>query len=828
MTAAALPAEDVAAAERVAVVIVNANAGAYLERALEHLERQTVAPARVIVVDNASRDGSTAVVRSRFPWAELVEPGVNLGFAAANNLAIRQAEDCDFVALLNPDAFPEPRWLEALLAAARSHPAHAVFGSTLVSARDPSLLDGTGDSYHVAGIAWRRDQFAPVSAARDAAETFSACAAAALYRRDALVEVGGFDESFFCYYEDTDLAYRLRLAGHPTLHVPEAVALHVGSAVTGSLSAFTVYHSCRNQVWTWVKNTPLPLLLLSLPAHLLLNLVVVLAYARLGVARAALAGKRDAFRDLPRVVRERRAVQARRTVSSWDVLQAMTSARELGRATRRSRAVLRAQVAAPATGATHAIARNVAGQSVARVLSVALSVAITALLTRHLGVAGFGSFVSAIASLALFSFFFDWGTQTMLVRELSDPSVERERVLAKTLALRCALSLPTVGLVAAFLFVLYRDQPQVRLAGLVLLVTIPLGAFASTLEAAFQARLLSYRSAFAQLGAQAASAVAIAVLVVMDAPFVAIVAAAAAGAFAYAGAVFVLARPLLEVGLELDLRFARQLLARSFPLGIALVLNTLYFRIDAVLLVALRGSGEAGLYGVAYRFLEGLLPFGGFLVVSLFPLLSRAAQQADAARLRGLAQRGVDVLVVIALPIVVGVIMYAPQLIRLLAGSRFAAAALPLRIVIVGAGLMFVNGLLGYMVIAIDRQRSALWLNALTLVANVCLNLALIPRFGATGAAAAATASEVVILAGNLFMLRRFAGFAPSLNLGGRAATASLAMAAPLALAHLGLAAGVPVAAATYVAVLVLMRVHRLLDPRAPLHGRLDDVVLVQ
>ena len=334
--------------ERVAVVIVNANAGAYLERALEQLERQTVAPARVIVVDNASSDGSTEAVRTRFPQVELVEPGVNLGFAAANNLAIRLADDCELVALLNPDAFPEPRWLEELLAAARSHPAHAVFGSTLVSARDASLLDGTGDSYHRSGIAWRRDQFAASSLPREGGETFSACAAAALYRRDALVEVGGFDESFFCYYEDTDLAYRLRLVGRPCLHVPEAVALHVGSAVTGSLSPFTIYHSCRNQVWTWVKNTPWPLLLLSLPAHLLVNLLVVVSYARLGVGRAALAGKRDALLGLRRVLRERRAIQARRTSSSASVLRAMSPTRELRRAARRTRATLRPRSTAAA------------------------------------------------------------------------------------------------------------------------------------------------------------------------------------------------------------------------------------------------------------------------------------------------------------------------------------------------------------------------------------------------------------------------------------------------------------------------------------------------
>jgi len=297
---------------RVGVVIVNRNAGGHLAQALESLARQTVAPQRVIVVDNASDDGSLDGIEERFPSVELVRSEENLGFAAANNLAIRMCEDCDFVALLNPDAFPEPDWLETLLRAAADHPECGFFGSRLVLAGDPGTLDGTGDQFHVSGLAWRRDQGAPASVGREEGETFSACAAAALYRRDALLAVGGFDESFFCYYEDSDLAFRLRLAGHRCLYVPGAVALHVGSATTGLLSAFTIYHSARNQLWTYVKNMPGPLLWLYLPQHLLVTVLTILVYALHRRGGAAFRGKVDGLRELPRVLAERRRIQRAR------------------------------------------------------------------------------------------------------------------------------------------------------------------------------------------------------------------------------------------------------------------------------------------------------------------------------------------------------------------------------------------------------------------------------------------------------------------------------------------------------------------------------------
>lgn len=307
----------------VGVVIVNKNAGAYLARTLESLQRQTVPPRRVVVVDNASDDGSLDGLDARFPQFAFVRSGENLGFAAGNNLAIAMCDDCELVALLNPDAFPEPNWLETLVAAAATHPECAFFGSRLVLDADRELLDGTGDMYHVSGLAWRRDQFQPVTLERPQRESFSACAAAALYRRDAFVAVGGFDESFFCYYEDTDLAFRLRLAGHRGLYVPDAVAYHVGSATTGLISAFTIYHSMRNQLWTFVKNMPGPLLWLYLPQHLLVTVLSVMAYSSHGLGRAALAGKLDGLRGLPRVLAERRRIQASRVASVGEVRGAM-------------------------------------------------------------------------------------------------------------------------------------------------------------------------------------------------------------------------------------------------------------------------------------------------------------------------------------------------------------------------------------------------------------------------------------------------------------------------------------------------------------------------
>jgi GT2 family glycosyltransferase len=248
----------------------------------------------------------------------------NIGFAGGNNIALAQS-DTEFVALLNPDAFPEEDWLEKLLEAAQAHPKAAAFGSRQLREENPAVLDGVGDSYHMSGGVWR-NRFGAMQQASDLipSEIFSPCAAAALYRRKALVDVGGFDEKYFCYLEDVDLGFRLRLGGHKAIYVPQAVVRHVGSATTGGQhSDFSAYHGHRNLLWTFVKDMPGILFWLLLPLHIVLNVVTVTYLIFRGQGGVAVCAKLDAIKELPRIWRKRREIQSRRvaTISEiWRVL----------------------------------------------------------------------------------------------------------------------------------------------------------------------------------------------------------------------------------------------------------------------------------------------------------------------------------------------------------------------------------------------------------------------------------------------------------------------------------------------------------------------------
>lgn len=312
----------------VTVVIVNFNAGRHLPRCLAALASQSALPERIVVVDNASSDGSLAAARTLVAETPALAgrtafdaAGRNLGFAAASNRGLATAAT-EFVALLNPDAFPEPGWLAALMTAAVAHPESAAFGSRQMRAGHEGVLDGIGDRWHVSGLAWREGygrQLEPDDL--EGREIFSACAAAALYRRAAVVEVGGLDEDYFCFGEDVDLGYRLRLAGHRARYVPDAVVTHVGGA--SSDDELATYLGHRNLAWTVLKDTPGPLLAPVLLAHLSQSIFTGVILGCRGRGRAFARAKWDAWSGLGRCWQKRRTVQAARRISSWQILSAM-------------------------------------------------------------------------------------------------------------------------------------------------------------------------------------------------------------------------------------------------------------------------------------------------------------------------------------------------------------------------------------------------------------------------------------------------------------------------------------------------------------------------
>jgi O-antigen/teichoic acid export membrane protein len=461
------------------------------------------------------------------------------------------------------------------------------------------------------------------------------------------------------------------------------------------------------------------------------------------------------------------------------------------------------------------VAWNTVAQSAARVVTLALAILTTFLLTRHLGVSGYGVYVTVAAYVPFFVIFFDAGMTAYVVRSLSTDQAGSD-LFREALGLRIALTLPTtlIALVVAVVAYGGADEAITRNAIAIALPMILFMTVASATNALFQARLEMDRVALAEIGGQLVATALIVAVVLSDLSVYAAVAAAVVGTFANMALLLLFAGRITSVRPLLRPARWRVLVRQALPLGLSIMVAVVYFRADAVLLSLLKGAEAVGIYGVAYRLLEAVVAFPGFLYVSVFPLLSQAAGRRDFEHLRDVTQRAFDVLLLAAIPVVCGTFVLAPQIVDALAGERFGAAVTPLRIVIAGAGLMFVNGLFAYVLIAVDRQVALLWTGVATLVFNVGLNLALIPRYSYNAAAAVATASEGMTLVALLVLVMRHAGFKPTLRIAAKGAAAGAVMIVCLAVTPSNLVLLVAVGVCAYGVTLLLLRTHASLELR--------------
>ncbi len=317
-----VPAADAASA--VTVVIVAYESGDYLQPCVDALAAQSFAGFEAVVADNASQDRSVQALRLPDPRFRVLDMGGNLGFAAANN-RVAEASGAEFLVLLNPDAVADPGWLQALVTAARRHGEAASFGSIQLRLEAADILDGLGDVWHVAGLAWRAGEGRPAAGAPGDGEIFAPCGAAALYRRQAFLDLGGFDERFFCYCEDVDLGHRLRAAGWTSRRVSTAIVRHAGSGISGRTSDFTMFHGHRNRIWTFVKNTPGAWFYLLAPYHIAFNLLYLGSAMRRGVFRPVWRSYGAALRGLAPFWTDRRALGKTRQTAFGALLKLMAT-----------------------------------------------------------------------------------------------------------------------------------------------------------------------------------------------------------------------------------------------------------------------------------------------------------------------------------------------------------------------------------------------------------------------------------------------------------------------------------------------------------------------
>ncbi len=299
----------------VSIIVLNWNGKFFLKECLVALGTQTYRDVEIIFVDNGSTDRSIDFVVEQFPLIRIVTLDKNYGFAGGN---IRGLEVCkgEFIALLNNDTRVEATWLENLVVPMKKNASVGICASKLL-VETTGKIDSAGDMLTSWGVGLKRGCGGDPHLYGDEQNIFGACAAAALYRRTMLDDIGFLDEDFFFNDEDTDLNFRAQLAGWNCTYVPSALVYHKVNATIGNLSDLHVYYHVRNLEFLWLKNMPKELML-RYAHHKLIQELGSLLYLGLrhGKWKPFFKGKRDAVKLFPRMMKKRKEVQAKRRVTN--------------------------------------------------------------------------------------------------------------------------------------------------------------------------------------------------------------------------------------------------------------------------------------------------------------------------------------------------------------------------------------------------------------------------------------------------------------------------------------------------------------------------------
>ncbi len=293
------------------VLIVSWNSREELSRTLPAANAELGPDDELIVVDNDSIDGSAEAVASLAPGARLIRTGYNAGFAAACNIAAAQAAG-ELLIVLNPDAVPLPGWGEAIRRPWVEERGWAAW-QALVADHGGERINSAGNPVHFTGILWAGGHGRPIEDAPPAGEVTYLSGACLAIPRPVWERAGGFPEHFFLYHEDADLCLRLRLAGGALGIEPAAVVDH------------EYEFGAREHKWRWlernrwaflIRNYPTPLLVRLAPALLATELALIPVSFAAGWGRQKVAAVLEVLGWLPRLLRERRGIQATRSVSS--------------------------------------------------------------------------------------------------------------------------------------------------------------------------------------------------------------------------------------------------------------------------------------------------------------------------------------------------------------------------------------------------------------------------------------------------------------------------------------------------------------------------------
>lgn len=421
-------------------------------------------------------------------------------------------------------------------------------------------------------------------------------------------------------------------------------------------------------------------------------------------------------------------------------------------------------------GLTRKVAYNTGALIFGRVLNTAISLVIVALLTRYLGVAGYGQYTTVFAFVGIFSTFADFGFMLVLLRELGAGKMPEEKAVANVLSIRTIFALLVYALCFCLGWLMHYPL-AVHLGIGVIAIAMFFNSVQGTIIAVLQAKLEAQKAVIGDIVGRVIIFALTYLLFLAHAQLVALLVAYAIGSAVDVAVKSYYANKLIPLRFGYDAKYWRYLWGESWPIGLAGILSIIYFKVDSVMLSVMKTPSDIGIYGAPYKIFEVVLALSALYMGVVFPILSRYYAQKDSTGFENGMQKSFDFMTLLSLPIMAACLAIAPAIIHVVAGESFVVAhtfsignvaattPLVLQILCFTVPLSYLTNLFNNMIIGCGRQKVLLFPNLLFLIFNVGLNLILIPKYSYIGSAVATVLTEVVVLSVNWYLLKRFAQF---------------------------------------------------------------------
>ena len=425
------------------------------------------------------------------------------------------------------------------------------------------------------------------------------------------------------------------------------------------------------------------------------------------------------------------------------------------------------------------VAYNTIVQAASKVIAAGLGLAVIAIMARYLGKEGFGQYTTIITFLSIFAIIADLGLTLVTVQMISRPGVDQNKILSNLFSMRLVSAVIFLGL-APLVIIFFPYDPIVKLGVTVTTLSFFFIALNQILVGLFQKNLRMDKVSIAEVVSRIVLLAGVALVWRFDLGLINIMTATVVASAVNFLLHFQFSRKFASIKLHFDFTVWREIIKRSWPLALTIIFNLIYLKADTLILSLIKSQSEVGIYGAAYKVIDVLITFPFMFAGIVLPIMAARWAAGDKRGFKNAMQKSYDVMVIMALPLVVGAQFTAKKIMVLVAGHEFALSGPILQILILAAGLIFLGCVFTHGIIAINRQKKMIGAYIFTAATALIGYLIFIPEYSYFGAAWVTIYSELVIGLASFYLCWKYAGFLPNLKITGKALLASAIMAAGL------------------------------------------------